>query len=1037
MQGNSEYEKILKEDQNVNVNEYARKQLGFLGEPLLVREGILKPIRVAHMNSGDWGYHRGAPMVDAKGAPMADFIYDDVVARAKEVLSRYLCGEDELLENESQLSRKILTHLKKYHSLVRETTKEAKRALDSKRMTSNGVRSVRNLKFGAYLNMENLEKKKQELAKRINKLKSISLSERVDATRAKAMLQFYKHQEKAVKTRLHFLPVKESNQPSNPPICAPGLQKVFGSTMTQDKHVCVPHNHLSPFPSTNPNTNPNLYNNGALKSAGRVPFRTLYGDRLVKKRLVYHSFIQRLNSALYPNYTRDVVNMPGRHPVRKRFSGLFAGSNKDPMLKSQNLIWKHGLRSFGSKGPQSYWIQLVREMYDTRRVEHVRKLTRTIRVNQPQTFDQIRKHFVDVNEKLGGNLGVTCYGYSCVNPRRPQERWEKSYHRFGRAWYCMDISPGDYQLPFGCYNDRCAPPTKSLQRMNYFVPVTSEMPDEPSRPRDELAQIAVNQICTTLLQRDGKKGSQARYGHVRTALNTAPLGRLPPAEAFAQIKLVRSWTDDRNEKTTAIATEGNTKGQTNSNTNGTTNGNNGNTGTTNSNNGNTTNSNNGNTGKVVIEVGKESPTLETHILYARRAISSLTNAKQANTESINDNIRNVLLMPPNANGKQRYNFNMIKNDEKRKQFKAQQETVVNDGSTNIRITYQNIHDSRLSQKGGGLRKGSADERKRDAKVLDNNFLMVDGDISTGYSTNMPVVAYGGSERVLGIARKKVGRDFVRPLILPLASEDSNYKDVRENMRMHFETMYDDATTGVKGLVERQMRYVCEPLLQTGALMKGTHFNDLMRRFLALVGNPANGLTLESKLKSPVLLNIMKCLQFYLYVHVGLSADQALKAIKSQEARRQAYQMQTDMYSLAHKLRLLGNTGPMPSQQFKKIVRQYLLTEGKGSMSRDNVDKEIAAMEAELRTFKVFGMRIARDKLLPSFLRPQAIKKMGIPASEMPFLKTGTAYQATKDFVTSPLFSDTGRRLSVAQRNRQASRNRAAELRELRKPQNRP
>ena len=1017
--GPSEYERMLQKDQNIDVDEYARKQLGFLGQPLLIKEGILKPIRVAHMNSANVGYQRAAPMINAKGAPMADFIYRDIVSRATEVLHRYLCGEDELLENESQLSRKILTHLKKYHSLLRETTKEAKRALNSKRVSAK--KDLVNSKYGQYEKRVELEAKQRDLESKISALER-GIRETAPTNRTSlALTRKRAMKEMELKYVISLLKHKPNAIGNDDGCPDPNMQRVFKTTGGElEGYACLDAKYLSPLYNPNQNQKPNvdMYNTGALQSAGRVPFRTLYGDRLVKKRLVYHSFIERLNSALYPNYTRNTVQVLAQHPLRKRFSGLFQG-NKDPMLSSAELKWVPGLRSFGAKGPQSYWIQLVREMYDTRRVEHIRKLTRKSRVNKSQTPVQIRKHFEEVNDKLGGNLGVTCYGYSCAEPSRPQDKWHKSYHRFGRAWYCMDVSPNDYQLPFGCYNDKCAPPTKSLQRMNYFRSVNSDMPDESSRPRDDLAQIAVNQICTTLLQKDSKVGSQARYGHIRTALNTVPLGRLSPADAFAQLKSVRSWTDRAVETTIAIVTDVDNVRNRNGNNSG------------NNNNGN----NNGNTSTKIApdRIGTQSAELKVHILHARKAIKLLpgyevpTNGNVLINSSLS-NIRNVLTNSKKNGKRTTYNYTMISKNDKRKSFRARQENLyVNEyeAPVNNKITYYNIKKERLNQAGGGLRKGTADERKRDARVLDNNFLMVDGDISTGYNPSMRVLAYGGSERVLGIARKKVGKYLVKPLILPLSTDSPRYKDVRENMSINFENMYNDATTGVKGLVDRQMQYVCEPLFQTGSLMKGTHFNDLMRRFLSLVGTPVHGRNLENRLQSPVLLDIMKCLQFYLYVHVGLSAEQALKAIKYQQGRRMAYQMQTDMYSLAQKLRLLGNTGPMPSDQFKKIVRQYLLTEGRGTMNRSNVDKEIAQMEQELKTFKIFGMRFARNKLLPGFLTPQPRTKMGIPGKAPPFLNTGTRYQAIQRAASNPITNAT-RRFNVEKRKMKARQNRNAE-----------
>jgi hypothetical protein len=135
---------------------------------------------------------------------------------------------------------------------------------------------------------------------------------------------------------------------------------------------------------------------------------------------------------------------------------------------TDDLLCNQQLRSFGTSGAQDYWIQLVREMYDNRRVENIRSKLRILnskqKKNTPLKPQEVLTMFKDLN--LGDNLGVTCYGYAC-NPRDPSAPWSTSYHRLGRSWFCSDINKDAFQLPFGCYSDKCAPPNLPVSHPNY------------------------------------------------------------------------------------------------------------------------------------------------------------------------------------------------------------------------------------------------------------------------------------------------------------------------------------------------------------------------------------------------------------------------------------------------------------------------------------------------------------------------------------------------------------------------------------------
>jgi hypothetical protein len=263
--------------------------------------------------------------------------------------------------------------------------------------------------------------------------------------------------------------------------------------------------------------------------------------------------------------------------------------------------------------------------------------------------------------------------------------------------------------------------------------------------------------------------------------------------------------------------------------------------------------------------------------------------------------------------------------------------------------------------------------------------------------------------VLGISQKFIDdTQPVIPLILPLNPAHGSYTQIKKRASIMFNNLLEDSTGGVAGLVQRQMENVCIPIFKSGSLLKGTHFNDLMDRFLSVVGDleKIKGENLELKLQSPKMYNIMKCIQFYLYLHVGLTTQEALTEIAKYQARRNAKAIQQDMFLLSTKLRLLGNTGPMPQKMFKKIVRQYLLTSKNNAyMQPEEVQSEIEELTNKLASFKVFGRRFARQSFLPSFMGgiQKANKKMGTPSPG--FNKnlngTGTSFENLTGSIKNP------------------------------------
>ena len=1073
-----------------NVENFSKEQLGYLGGPLIVSDSILDAIHVHHMNTNNVNYTKSAPKIP-NGAPLADFIYEDIMLRCEELVQRYLCGEDEILATQSQMTRMVLKHFKKYHSLLKSTTKEAKLALNKERKRKIAfTNATSNLALSNVSERIRLQKEIERKTRDLKQSKNTAKQRNIEAVlaqlrrRRKEVNASLKRVPPGKKTRAQEIVERELKQEKNQADFSGLLKKRYVRLDNSTKMLITPKFNLKTPPANNKNTNtnqtcenyktkdkntahlvfsshpvsPSQVNNnkkyfllecedtrvsstsladfdewnldgtatqvtpfkGVVESLSRrrIPFRTVFGDRLVKRRLVLHSFVERLNAALYLNYTRNNTRSES-HPLYKRFSGLFlANTNMNKNIKNNknnknnignvntttdDLLWNEQLRSFGRSGPQDYWIQLLREMYDSRRVENIRSKLRILNSKQKKnnalTSDEVFKKFQNLN--LGDNLGVTCYGYTC-NPRDRSAPWSPSYHRLGRSWFCTDINKDEYQLPFGCYSDRCAPPFLPISHPNYN---SSNSGTAPSRIRGDLELITVNNICTTILQKESKFGTQGRFGHVKTAYKGQRIGKMSPVEVLKAFTMIREAYDDRNQayKTASFEIK---LGDANTN--------------------------------YGMQI-RQGPELEHSVLLARNTLgvnvfnNNLNNKSKVQTVVYNEinagpksynNYENLSsnISRKNArkNDELEYNTNKLKNDTKKDRLVKLREYLLrgsaNDWNTNTlgpkKVTGHNLDLSKFKNMGAGLKLSSKDV-KRDTETLDENFMMIDGDIFTGCSRTESYLLYGGSERALGITKKFITNSNqavmpVVPLIVPVNPNHGSYPQVKKRSATLFDSLLDDSTGGVQGLVNRQMQNVCMPLFKSGSMLKGTHFNDLMGRFLEAVGDlEIQGVNLEVKLQSPKLYNIMKCIQFYLYLHVGMSTQEALTEIAKYQARRNAKDIQRDMYTLSTKLRLLGNTGPMPKKMFQKIVRQYLLvSKNNNYMQPESVQSEINELENKLSSFKIFGKKFARQSFLPSFMGgvQKANKKMGIPS--VGFNKklqgTGTSFNNVRSSVKRPI-----------------------------------
>lgn len=950
----SYYEQLKNINANNRVSNFLAPQLGFLGKPLTLSEGVIDAVRVSHMRSGNARYNKNRPRVEPT-AHMADFVYDDIILRMKEVVLRYLLSDDITLQTQTLLTRTLFEHLRTYHELLKSVTKEAKDALIATRIRVNATNAT-----NAKLPPENLELLQKRQTELINTRKKIKINNSFTANKRKRASELRKDLSdrlSAISKRIENATVVQAQSTAN-------MGKVFSANKNVAETRVESNDPVITREITNGKGLPEKVQ-AIYKSIGsaeeHVPFRTEYGDRLMKRWLVKHSFMDRLQSALYPNSTKDELRR-----IMTRFESIFVDKAE------QDLAWDAKLRSFG--GPSKYWMQMVRELYDARRMENVRKLTErggvvkntsnvvknnASKKNAPKTNTAARELLRDAQETLTANLGVTAYGYFCRHPDRPGEDWVRSYHRFGRSWFCKDNHAHTQQLPFACYRDRFAPPSTSLKRSDPRLFSNAQQPVWGA-PKGKLMAIIENNIYTTVLAPTDLNGTEGRYQHIRTVFKDS-LKDMSPKDVFEKIKTARDL------KETDLLNR--------------------------------------------IQEARGGADVD-----YKDIINDVLNDERLGSNAKNGQLSPItkLLANPKAPDSKQRAANIAKGEQ--------------------RLRRRNMNDTRLGEVGGGLRR-SGKKRYADAVMLDENFMMVDGDIVVDTKNDIGLLKEGTPE-VLGIKQKTNAGKDVQPLILPLNPEATKFDAAKNVCKQMCEDFERDAASGITGLCDRYMDNVCKPLLVSGGVLQGAHFADLHARLKAKLGPNFNKLTnggaVERVLRQPELYNIMRCLQYYLFIHIGNTGPEALRMLRQQEARMAAHNSRLQVYELATKLRLIGDAGPMDQDKFKTIIRQHLLTAKKIYKTRTQVEEEIAQLQEKLNSFKLFGRRFSRSSYLSPMLG-------GKQTANRKLLSPNVANKATMTLAkTGPTgFGNLRRQATRMARNAVQPKLQEAKLRAQKKNVNRP
>lgn len=513
---------------------------GYLAEPFTLPRTRVESHNVSYMTTTRANDYGGtSPLLPEEERDPARYVYDDFHERVEDFLLRYLHNEDRrTLRKTSALYAALLDAVEGYMELTESTIKLCRRTLRPMR------RSMDELPF--------------------------SLKGAMKPSNAKAS--------------------NERNDAGKKG-CADGQEKVFlltdnGETLPG---TCVSAKWQDPK-STYKNANRSNFvgpirdaanlvvrtGNRAEITAGvrrnEVPMRGVYGDRIAKRNLVLHGFLEPLvdefarnmrAAKISKNARRATTNLEKRgkldtHRGHEPFYRRFERSGGQPWIRAKldrynnapnntsnntkyranavrltqpntrTLAWNPQKRSFGTDGPQSYWIQLVREMYDCVRVRNVQKWFRHRQSNKaPRSvgalqrddgvwaqLDSVQGATGAINaipkltptSGLGPNLGVTPWGYALDMNAWTGDMiggavFRKSYHRFGRSWYVDDYdASNDLQLPFGAYHEAMY---HSLQTYA-----------EQAQLQDGLREVYLNQVITNVLQHT--HGSAGRVSHIRT-----------------------------------------------------------------------------------------------------------------------------------------------------------------------------------------------------------------------------------------------------------------------------------------------------------------------------------------------------------------------------------------------------------------------------------------------------------------------------------------------------------------------------------------
>lgn len=730
-----------------------------------------------------------------------------------------------------------------------------------------------------------------------------------------------------------------------------------------------------------------------------MAIRSIYGDVLIKRNILLYTYLDGLtdtllhrnpNIPLHPLVQREIVSKDGnplnayRHRFEK-FGGWSHASYKKGVSRKysepdvRDKYWRPSLRSFGKKGVDMSWIQFLREIYDWKRLTNVRTVASLMYDNTSAQRNDIRKDLRLIQSRLGGNLGVTEYGYAItklqlVNPLNVVP-WTPSYHKFGRSWYVSDYSESDeFQLPFGGYNEYSAP---SDERQNQGL-------------SGEALDIYLNQALTNICQVE--KGSKGRYTHIRTG-GISKMGHPKLIQLFTKL---RSYSIGSKTFTAPIVWQ---EGEL------------------------TVNSIPGvkymgpslqwsilnavglvagtrhNKWNTIIDIIERTPLANSTIStvnaseLARKIEQESAKLYVNNINSVDSSIP-IIQYPSNLlNRKYKAKgtalVKTVKGSRPGGMFypnlvdaKVSKRSVYLTGSRNAmqkaRVSAHDVGQGGLIEIGLGLcadpRAPCANVRKNansrntsheiDEKSLAENTFLIDSQIFCDVDSTQAFYAhYAGNSTITDSEYTEKSNRV--PCRLPVNTSVRGGQAQLQRGRSAVQVLQGDARSGLPGLISRIKENVLIPLFKGNQIISYYHFDDLMKRFLITTApyrsnSKTSAIELNKLMDRPDMIDLMESLQYYLLIYIGESPIKAAERVVRLTRFRKFNQSEIAKYETTRMLRVLGDAGIMSKPVFTKVMTQLIASHNrKDGLTLLQVDTEIAKLKANLQEKPGFLEKIKR------------------------------------------------------------------------------
>lgn len=971
----------------------------YLNAPLIVSNGTTRMASVSHLHAEN-AQGVTTPLLQRERAHI-DFIRDDIRERAHEFIVRYIAN-DMSLHMESALFRRFHHVLSSYDALLTDAEKQVRDTLQRKRLTKEAMASRLNLNA----NLENSDSAKA--------MRAVKQQMAMAGGKAREQLEL------AAKMLAKRIAGEKStitaSQPSTSVASGPHYY-TFSHSIPEGgvHHITV---------NTNPTENAIVVENLSRNIRVFAPVRGLHGDRLLKRAIVLDSIMPAIHSIMrLPTDSESDLTVKGRgifkSPFLKRFvQSATGGSLRSLNLEQESTKWSRESGSFGDRGPQAYWVQFVRELYDHRRMRNVMQMIKNQsgqnivervlgkRINRVKSSAAARgdkgnngrkkantgdKNARERNASAAkkSNLRRAMNGSNSLSTNRVENHAVDSTRKYVGAYKALQgtlsalpanlgVTEYGYTADINNINAEWTISYHRLGRRWYLDDVdlssaqlpfgafadsflhpnrVSRVSSTAAHPAGQLVTVIQNTIASTILARDDERGTGGRYGHV----HTSGISMEKNVDVFNRIKSIRSYQYKNGSSVTAARIL--KKNVRNENV-------------------------------MMFGPSVELLALRASRLLAFNGVESTTpeNADQTARNDADEYFKSSL-----GNGKFLKDAFFIRANTMQNKYEGKTESEIQQvlrenisqerknfilkgkldaaGSQVDRefgkVTAYNITNAERAKHAFGLKKAF---NRSDATTLDEAVLLIDAEVYCGVEAP-PMVTHGGGNDALGIrSALDSSSNIVLPQITPITRVGNKaYTQMRSSADKFAALLRKDADGSLAGLLQRIMENVIDPLITGGGLSRGMHMADLMARFSHIVDSLdlKSAALVDSLFRHEKYYNMIRALVFYMYSSAGLSQRAALDRLLLVEASRDQNEIRLQQLNLVVRLRLVGEHGFAPTPMFKRIVRQFFATTDTNAMTKtysyDDVWREVERIRRTMGVLK-----------LPKAFRRYLYKNTGTP-----------------------------------------------------------